>query len=241
MPMNADLDDYICGGYFLTKRVSRPAYVSNLAPDRMTTLSACFTDIAPDSWADADYRHDDVEQVQEAVKFGIPATAVPELVNMFTRAVRPEHLTNFFPSLSIGQNFYRYCADKDLVVLIGIGLERSLIPTLHAQLHDDVNEGYGLIERVNANIPLERGGNVLGYEPLGFDATRFHSWLCHNAPVDAYDRFGIRPNSTGLIDSFADVVRITEHLKATGAELAIWEPWLVVQYGSDEESPSPSK
>ena len=239
--MNADLDDYICGGYFLTKRVSRPAYVSNLAPDRMTTLSACFTDIAPDSWADADYRHDDVEQVQEAVKFGIPATAVPELVNMFTRAVRPEHLTNFFPSLSIGQNFYRYCADKDLVVLIGIGLERSLIPTLHAQLHDDVNEGYGLIERVNANIPLERGGNVLGYEPLGFDATRFHSWLCHNAPVDAYDRFGIRPNSTGLIDSFADVVRITEHLKATGAELAIWEPWLVVQYGSDEESPSPSK
>jgi hypothetical protein len=239
--MNADLDDYICGGYFLTKRVSRPAYVSNLAPDRMTTLSACFTDIAPDSWADADYRHDDVEQVQEAVKFGIPATAVPELVNMFTRAVRPEHLTNFFPSLSIGQNFYRYCADKDLVVLIGIGLERSLIPTLHAQLHDDVNEGYGLIERVNANIPLERGGNVLGYEPLGFDATRFHSWLCHNAPVDAYDRFGIRPNSAGLIDSFADVVRITEHLKATGAELAIWEPWLVVQYGSDEESPSPSK
>ena len=104
MPMNADLDDYICGGNFLTKRVSRPAYVSNLAPDRMTTLSACFTDIAPDSWADADYRHDDVEQVQEAVKFGIPATAVPELAGRSGR--------------NISQIFSRVCpSDKTFIAI----------------------------------------------------------------------------------------------------------------------------
>jgi hypothetical protein len=237
MPKNIDLDDYICGGYFLTKRISRPPDVSNLVSDWVTTLSSCFTDIAPDTWADADYGHDDVERVQEAVKFGIPATAVSELLNLFTQAVRPQHLTNFFPSLSIGQNFYRYCTDKDLVVLVGLGLERSLVPTLHAQLHDDANQGYGLIERVNAQSPLERGGEVLGYEPLGFEATKFHSWLCHNAPVEAHDRFGIRPNSAGFIDSFADAVQVTQNLKARGAERAIWEPWLVVQYGSGEGSP----
>jgi hypothetical protein len=237
MPENAELDDYISGGYFLVTRINRPPDVSNLVPDSVVTLSNCFTDIAPDTWADADYRYDDEERVQAALKFGIPASAVPELVSMFTQAVRPQHLTNAFPSLFVAQNFYRCCTDKGLVVLVGLGLERSLVPTFHEQLHDDSNQGYGLVERVNANAPLERGGKVLGYEPLGFEATQFHSWLCHNAPVEAHDRFGILPNSEGFIDSFADAVRVTQNLKATGAETAIWEPWLVVQYGSAEESP----
>ena len=93
-----------------------------------------------------------------------------------------------------------------------------------------------LIEGVNADTPLERG-KVLGYEPLGFEATKFHSWLCHDAPAEADDRFGIRPNREGFIDSLADAVRVTRDLKATGAETAIWEPWLVVQYGSGELRP----
>jgi hypothetical protein len=232
-----ELDDYVCGGYFLTRSISRPPDVSELMPDRVVTLSECFTDIAPDTWADADYRYDDEERVQSALKFGISAPAVPALVSMFTQAVRPQHLTSAFPSLSIAQSFYRHCSDKNLVPLLGIGLERSLVPTLHAQLRDDANHGYGLIERVNANVPLERGGKALGYEPLGFDATKFHSWLCHNAPVEAYDRFGIRPNGEGFIDLLADAVRVTQNLKATGAETAIWVPWLVVQYGGGEESP----
>jgi hypothetical protein len=236
MSEKTELDDYICGGYFLTTRITRPPFLSNLVPDSVVTLSTCFTDIAPDTWADADYKYDDEERVQAALKFGIPASAVPELVTMFTQAVMPQHLTNAFPNLSIAQDFYRSCADKALVVLVGLGLERSLVPTLLAQLHDDPNRGYGLVERVNANAPLERGGKVLGYEPLGFEATKFHSWLCHNAPVEGHNRFGILPNSEGFIDSFADAVRITQDLKATGAETSIWEPWLVVQYGSGEES-----
>jgi hypothetical protein len=237
MPKYPELNDYVCGGYFLTRSISRPPDVSDLVPDRVITLSHRFTDIAPDTWADADYRYDDEERSQSALKFGIPATAVPTLVSMFTQAVRPQHLTSAFPNLSIAQSFYRHCSDRNLVVLVGIGLERSLVPALHLQLRDDVNHGYGLIERVNANVPLERGGKLLGYEPLGFDATKFHSWLCHNAPVEAYDRFGIRPNGEGFIDSLPDAEHVTQNLKATGAETAIWEPWLVVQYGSGEESP----
>ena len=234
---NVDLDAYICGGYFLTKRISRPSVVSKLAPDWLTTISECFTDVAPDTWADRDYNYGDEERAAEAFKFGIPATAVPALVDMFTQAVRPAHLTNAFPNLSVAQTFYRHCTDKYVVVLVGIGLERSLVPNLHTQLHDDVNKGYMLIERVSANAPLERGGKVLGYEPLGFDATKFHSWLCHDAPAEVNDRFGIRPNRAGFIDSLADAVRVTRDLKATGAETAIWEPWLVVQYGSGELVP----
>jgi hypothetical protein len=229
-----DVDAYICGGYFLTKRVSRPSAVSKLVPDWVTTVSECFTDIAPDTWADREYNYGDEERAEEALKFGVPATAIPALVDVFTQAVRPAHLTNAFPTLSVAQSFYRHCTDKNLIVLVGIGLERSLVQNLRTQLQDDVNNGYMLIERVNENTPLEHGGKILGYEPLGFDATKFHSWLCHDVLDEVDDRFGIRPNRAGFIDSLADAVRVTRDLKATGAETAIWEPWLVVQYGSGE-------
>lgn len=234
MPENFDLDAYICGGYFLTKRISRPSAMSKLVPDWVTTVSECFTDVAPDTWADREYKYADEERAAEAFKFGIPTAAVPALVDMFTQAVRPEHLTNAFPNLSVAQTFYRHCPDKNLVVLVGIGLERSLVPNLLTQLHDDANNGYMLIERVNAKTSLERGRKVLGYEPLGFDATKFHSWLCHDVLAEFNDRFGIRPNREGFIDSLPDAIRATRELKATGAEPAIWEPWLVVQYGSGE-------
>lgn len=230
MPSDIDLDSYICGGYFLTKRIPRPPDVSNMVPDSLITLSDCFTDIAPDDWADGGYNYDNEERAQEALKFGIPSTVVPELVRIFTEASRLGHPSHSFPDLSVAQAFYRHCGDKGAIVLLGIGLERSLLPSLRAQLPDDVNRGLGLVERIDANGPLERGGELLGYEPLGYEGTIFHSWLCHNAPVEAYARFGIRTNSRGFIDSFDDAVRVTRHLKATGAESAIWEPWLVVQY-----------
>jgi hypothetical protein len=99
-------------------------------------------------------------------------------------------------------------------VLVGIGLDASRLQSFKAQLSDDVNHGYRLIERVEANIPVLRGGEVLGYELLGFESTKCHSWLCHNTPADAYQLFGIRSNGAGFIDSFNAAVRVTENLKA---------------------------
>jgi hypothetical protein len=55
MPETVDVDAYIWGGYFLTKRISRPSLVSKLVPDWVTTVSKCVTDVAPDTWADSDY------------------------------------------------------------------------------------------------------------------------------------------------------------------------------------------
>lgn len=41
-----DINDYVCGGYFLTKRIDRSPHVSDLMPDSFLTLSNCFTGIA---------------------------------------------------------------------------------------------------------------------------------------------------------------------------------------------------
>jgi hypothetical protein len=45
-----------------------------------------------------------------------------------------------------------------------------------------------------------------------------------------YKRFGIRPNHLGLIDKLDDAQQVNEYLLQTGAEPAIWEPWLLLDY-----------
>jgi len=230
----ADPDAYICGGYYLVKRIVRPRGVSELIPDTLLTLSNCFTDVAPGDWAVQGYNYDEAARAEEAAKFGILASAVPQLVALMSRELGTQH-SNAFPTLSVAQSFYGSCGNKEGVWLLGIGLDPSLLPSLEAQRDDDINHGYGLMERVELKQPLERGGKALGYEPLGFEGTSFHSWLCHNVPEEAAKEFGIRPNRHGLIESFEDAVRVTKHLKSTGAEPAIWAPWLVVRYGPEEE------
>lgn len=222
-------DDFICGGYFLVKPIARPKDISEHLPATLLTLSNCFTEIAPDDWAISGYDYDDAERATEAAEFGIPADAVPRLVRLLSEKIGSQH-SNAFPSLPVAEAFYRECTDKRQVVLLGIGLNRTLLPSLYAQRNDDVNRGYGLLERVELQMPLDPGGKPLGFELLGFEGTKFHSWLCHNAPLEAFEKFGVLPNSAGFIDSLNDAIRINEHLKSTGAEPGIWEPWLVVRY-----------
>jgi hypothetical protein len=225
--------EFISGGYFLVKQIPRPKDVSDLMPTTLFTLSDCFAEIAPDDWAISGYNYDDGDRASEAAKFGIPAAAVPRLVELLSGETGSQH-SNAFPSLPVAEAFYRECKNKREVALLGIGLDRSLLPSLYGQQNDDVNRGYGLLERVELQKPLDSGGEPLGFELLGFEATKFHSWLCHNAPWEAFEKFGVRPNSVGFIDSLNDALRLNQHLKSTGAEPAIWEPWLVVRYRQAE-------
>jgi len=230
--MSPDLSTFISGGYFLTKRIARPAWVIGPMPDFLITLSSAITDIAPDTWADNRYEYDKEVQAAEFLSFGIPRDAAAQLANEFTRAVLEHgYLSNFFPTLPVARAFHRQSRDKN-VLLVGIGLDPSLLPSLRAQLMDEINHGHGLIERVDAMIPIAGGGEVLGYEPLGFEGMTFHSWLGHKFFDVDCQQFGIMPNHLGFIDSFTDAVRVTEILKASGACPGIWEPWLVVRYES---------
>jgi len=45
-----------------------------------------------------------------------------------------------------------------------------------------------------------------------------------------YKRFGVRPNELRLIERLNDARQVNEYLLETGAEPAIWEPWLLLDY-----------
>lgn len=114
-------------------------------------------------------------------------------------------------------------------LLVGIGLHASLLSWVNEQLDRDINHGYGLVERVEQGLPLSPG-NVLGFEPLGFEATSFHSWLCNYFPDCVKNDLNIEPSANGLLADFADAVKVTEYIRNNDCEPAIWLPWLIVQY-----------
>jgi hypothetical protein len=222
--------EYVSGGYYIVKAISRPTDLSPPVPDGLLTMSACFTDVMRDI---VQLQWDRYEEVKEAIAeesraFGIDSSQIPELVTW----AKSQHNTNYLvfthlePALELHDRFVH---DSSALV-IGIGLHASLLASFEAQLTKDVNKGLGLAELIIEKRSLAEGGHELGFEPLGFEATKFHSWLCHNAPVEVNSRFGIRPNQLGLIDKFEDACRANEYLLATGAEPPIWEPWLLLDY-----------
>jgi hypothetical protein len=225
--------DYVSGGYYVLKAIPRPSGLSGILPDQLLTMSRCFTNVVRDIVQLQFNDYDNVRQsvADEAREFGIPQTQIPELVSW----AKMQHNTNYHVYSEVGPAIelrQRFITDPSAHV-VGIGLHTSLIHSFGSQLVKDVNRGIGLLEIVNENRPLAEGGKALGFEPLGFEATSFHSWLCHRAPDEAYKRFGIRPNQLGLIESFDDARQVNEYLLETGAEPAIWEPWLLLDYTSN--------
>jgi len=224
------MNEYVSGGYYVLKAIPRPSDLSDILPDQLLTMSSCFTKVVRDIIQLQWDNYDNVSEAiaNEAKEFGIPQAQIPALVSW----AKAQHNSNYNvyselePALDLR---WRFMTDPSTRV-IGIGLHTSLLDSFASQLVKDINRGIGLLELVAERRPPADGGTALGFEPLGFEATKFHSWLCHNAPDEAYKRFGIRPNQLGLIDRFEDARQVNESLLQTGAEPAVWEPWLLLDY-----------
>jgi hypothetical protein len=193
-------------------------------------MSACFTDVVRDIVQLQWDRYEDVTETiaEEARAFEIDSSLIPELVG-WAKSQHNENyivLTDLRPALELYTRFVTKLSAR----VIGIALHKSLLASFEVQLKKDVNEGFGLVELVRAMLPPVAGGKPLGFELLGFSGTKFHSWLCHYAPKEVDERLGIRPNQFGLIDGLEDARRVNDYLLETGAEPAIWAPWLLLDY-----------
>lgn len=217
--------EFISGGYFIVTRAKRPDYLSLRVPQTFVTLSSCLTCVAPDLWAVDWEDYGQQEREEEAAKFGIPPSGITELVEWTTPRM---DFPIGFSSIEDAQGFRRLSSDN-AVIVVGIGLHDSLIASFKRQLEKESNKGLGLLERLERRETLRRGGVELGFEPLGFNAMHFHSWLCNYAPEEIEEPLAVRMNENDLFGSLADGIRVTNFVREHG-EQAIWEPWLVVEY-----------
>ncbi|HUN87417.1 MAG TPA: hypothetical protein VMU28_01420 [Terriglobales bacterium] len=224
-----DYSGYFSGGYYLVKRFKRTPDVAPELPDVLVSLSNCFTDLAPDEWVLRSWGWELEHIAEDAGVFGIPKDLIVPMLDWCTQEKLNDHPTSF-RTADFAIEFHRRFVRAEDVVALGIGLHRDLVDSFYQQLDKDPNRGYALVEQLDRKEILSPKGNRLGFEPLGFAGTHFHSWLCHNAPPEVKRTLAIQTNDHGMISDLRDATRATEHLVATGAEPAIWEPWLIVQY-----------
>lgn len=226
--------------------VKRPASFSMLLPETIVTVSPCLADVGPRCSWESDWGSLTLEQQKaEAGDIGVPHERLQGYLDSIDAILKrtslpdgmpspdePSQVMPFgFSSFAVASAFYERFAPP--VLLVGIGLHTSLVPLLKDQRTRDINKGYGLIERIGQHQCLSPG-EVLGFEPLGFEAMSFHSWICNDFPDSVDKDLKIQPAANGFISVFADALEVTEYIRKEGGEPAIWLPWLIVQYGPSD-------
>jgi len=235
-----ELDQFLSGGYYLATPAKRHPSFSALLPETILTVSPCIADVGPngDNWASTTLE----EQEAEASTIGVSPADLPAYLDSFDaitrRTVLPAGMraaAEPFEVMPFGLSSFAIASElhaqiNPLALLLGIGLHASLAPLLYEQRDRDINRGFGLIDRIEQNQRLSPG-RILGFEPLGFHAMSFHSWICNYFPDKVSTDLGIQPAANGFIAEFSDAVRATAYIAKAKGEPAIWLPWLVVQYG----------
>jgi hypothetical protein len=79
------------------------------------------------------------------------------------------------------------------------------------------------------------GGVGLGFEVVGFEAGRLHSWLCNSLQRDARDNLGIGVNQFGLLDTL-DQARAVAMManRDPGTEEVDWVAARIIEHSGDQ-------
>ncbi|MFI5836233.1 hypothetical protein ACIA5A_21415 [Micromonospora sp. NPDC051300] len=93
-------------------------------------------------------------------------------------------------------------------------LSMSVAATEAAELATEMEGWIGdLAHPVRTNLARPAAappGTIHGFEVLGFDTGRFHSWRCYGLDEQALDRLDIRPGNAGLLTTLDDARRVTD-------------------------------
>jgi hypothetical protein len=226
-----------CGGYFITKAVARPAYVSSgLLPPRIVSLSECMCDCVPDIWAIEWTGVSPEDRTAKASKAGIAAATLDQVIRWTTQQMNTGAFgwPRVFFTIDDARVFAeRFLSPDGDFKLLGIGLSTGVVEQFLVETAPGSSMGVpGVYTAVSRRTGLESGGTVLGWEVLCYEYGGFHSWLCNGLEVDVAEKYQIRPNETGFITSAAEASAAAEYCgrEDVGAEPGFWAPWLVVEY-----------
>jgi hypothetical protein len=224
-------------GYYAPRLVTPPDGLSQgLLPSKLLTLTSCLTDLFADSWALEWVRCSDDDRTAIAARFGVPASAVQALVRTVTEPHDTASLgwPNVWYDLEAARRLIRAtCSKSSDIVLVGAGIPADFVAAFLHALTPALREGTcGGFQMASAQHALVPGGEILGWEVLGFDSASCHSWLCNGVHVAAAEHLGVQPGRLGLLESeqaARDVVRMIAE-GPSKAEPAARVPTGIVRY-----------
>lgn len=228
-----DLTNFYSGGYFLIRahHPEWPQFNYELLPAAPISLSVrvCPRVRVHWGWIPGDR--------EGARVFGIPETKLDECLEWCAREYDTDmDMWSMFYSPAAARRFIRrFDLPTENLYLIGAGLP------IHLEAQDwrafyDEKEDYGIEKRIHQQLPIEEGGQSIGFEVVSFEGGDLsNSWLCSGLEKDMHDLFGIRPNAFGLIDTLEDAIKVytwikEDEMKGTRAEPEPYDVWLLLNY-----------
>jgi hypothetical protein len=242
--MSIELSEYSCGGYFIAKYAQKPQKPQDdrcfrLLPDKILSISG-FCEFIPESWtwdwAVASKNYKESECIKWAAGWGLDANSLRR-VREWLESRRDKEIiwpkTFCSPQAAYGfkNEFLREAKD---IVIFGIGLHKSQHVLLYRRgpFSDIPLENLSDYAYLSRKLPLEKGGEILGFELVSFGHGFGDSWFINDLPEYFHKKFNITPNKFGFIDNFEEASRCALSLPTDGsnAEPGRWLPWLIVKY-----------
>lgn len=127
-------------------------------------------------------------------------------------------------------------ASAGTVRVLSMSVPVSAAPGLAAMIEGWIGDDPHPIRRNLASPVPARPGRIRGFEVLGFEAGRFHSWLCYDLLGDAVDTLGIHPNEQGLLTTLPEARQIANRANGNRGtpdgtpEDVTWFPALIIEY-----------
>ena len=242
--MVVDLSQFVAGGYFLSRYVG-PDWTNT--PMRRVTVASDHSPrrFFPDSWTLSWCDMAEAARQEQAAEFGIAPADLGAVMQWADRAFNVEfgawHALFTLPvARRVARTWLGGVAD---VELWGIGLHQSHVAAYcRASAPPPPKPGYAPMgasathEMVCLHpAPLAADGEALGFELLVAECGGWNSPQSRHLDEDeALHAVGITANAHGLIDSFADALRLGQALAVPDdggpAALTGWLPWLLVRY-----------
>jgi hypothetical protein len=93
------------------------------------------------------------------------------------------------------------------------------------------NAEEGVYQALQSNQTIKINHNLLGYEVLGNDYGRFHSFVCNGLETDFAHKLNIKLNQHGLIDQYEQAIQASNYANHpdTGTEPVLWIPWAIIE------------
>ena len=240
--MDLQLSDFISAGFFITREVDRPDYLStDLLPDRLVSASGCICSCMPDTWC-IEWTQDSQEaRLEDAAAFGLASEELSVIIDWVTpRFGESIRWPNIISELATAQELFQRFLDKVLGVrILELCLHQSMVQEFCTLAEPPPPEpGFAPVGRLGVHeILLEKrppasGGMVLGFEPLVFDYMLSCSWLCNSLEKELAKALGIKPNQHGLLNSLSEATKGVDHISRddVGAEPGLWLPWLLIDH-----------
>jgi hypothetical protein len=222
------LDDYYSAGYFLIRKSKRPEWLDEprgLVPDEIISLEKEFCPKFNVGWT---WTPGDKPA---ALDFGIDEAKWAEFKHWCTDNHRTRNIEvwSMLRSTDVARRVMKQFIPEskwDGLMIIGAGLHKSSEP--------DWRDPYGtegVETRILECLPMEKGGQVLGFDVSSYEAHNFdHTWFSHNHHKGVFQELGVRPGAYGLLQTREEAILARDYADAHDRSVSGYEYWLLVAY-----------